>query len=196
MSATLNPSRPDKDFLEVPANFPFPSTRGVVPPLILCSHWDPTKMLNYILPDQKVAMPLSFRPMTKICTQYVTSAQPEPLPATGNTVFPSGGGMYPPNRYSQAIDQESLLRRQDRPLGISESKQYVPSMQGELYQSRIPLYNQTTRTPAMIDELSMPKVALHIPNSNRCRAAQDRVNMDRAPLLFNNATKNQKYARK
>jgi hypothetical protein len=134
--------------------------------------------------------------MTKICTQYVTSAQPEPLPATGNTVFPSGGGMYPPNRYSQAIDQESLLRRQDRPLGISESKQYVPSMQGELYQSRIPLYNQTTRTPAMIDELSMPKVALHIPNSNRCRAAQDRVNMDRAPLLFNNATKNQKYARK
>lgn len=194
MSATQYPSNPDRDFLEVPANYPFKSTSGATPPLILCSHWDPTKMLNYILPDQRVAMPLSFRPLTKVCTQYTTTGPVEPLPATGNVVFPSGGSLHPPNRYMAAIDNESLLRRQDRPLGTSERKQYVPDLNGEMFQSRIFLANASAPSSKMIDELSMPKVAINV-GPYKCRAEQDVRNMAANQRLFNNSTKQQKFAR-
>jgi hypothetical protein len=192
MSATLNPAHPDRDFLEVPANYPFPSTSGKVAPLTLCSHWDPTRMLSYILPDQRVQMPLSFRPLTKVCTEYVTTAAPEPLPATGSTVFPSGSAFYPPDRYMQSIDNESLLRRQDRPLGISEKKQYIPNLQGDLFHSRVFLPSSSAPSSKMIDELSMPKVLLTT-GAYHCRAEQDRFNMARAPQVFNNSTKASKY---
>jgi hypothetical protein len=194
MSATQYPAHPDRDFLEVPANYPFKSTSGTVPPLVLCSHWDPTKMLNYILPDQRVAMPLSFRPLTKVCTQYTTTGPVEPLPPTGNTLFPSGGSLHPPNRYMAAIDKESILRRQDRPLGISERKQYVPDLNGEMFQSRIFLANSSAPSSKMIDELSMPKVALNI-GPYKCRAEQDTKNMAANQRMFNNSTKQQKFAR-
>ena len=194
MSATQYPAHPDRDFLEAPANYPFKSTSGTVPPLILCSHWDATKMLKYILPDQQIAMPLSFRPMTKICTQYVTTGPVEALPATGNTVFPSGGSLHPPNRYMAAIDNESLLRRQDRPLGISERKQYVPDLNGEMFQSRIFMANSSAPSSKMIDELSMPKVAIST-GPYKCRAEQDVKNMAANERLFNNSTKQQKFAR-
>jgi len=192
MSATLNPAHPDRDFLEAPANYPFNSTRGVIPPLVLCSHWDPTKMLNYILPDQRIAMPLSFRPLTKVCMQYTTTGPVEPLPPTGNVLLPSGGSLHPPNRYAAAIDNESILRRQDRPLGISEKKQYVPPLNGEMFYSRVFLANASAPSSKMIDELSMPKVALNT-GPYRCRAEQDVKNMAANERLFNNSTKQQKF---
>ena len=148
-------------------------------------------MLSYILPDQAVSMPLSFRPQTKICMEYVTSAPPEPLPATGNVLFPSGGQIYPPNRYSAAVDQESLLRRQDRPLGTCEKDQYVPSLRGELFRSAVPI-NAPPPTSRMIEELAMPKAAI-ITGPYHCREEQDRLNMERSPLAFNNSTKTQRY---
>jgi hypothetical protein len=191
MSAIQHPFRPDKAFLEVPANYPFPSTSGAVPPLLLCSHWDPTMIISRILPDQTVAMPLSFRPQTKICLDYVTTAPPEPLPATGQTLFPPGGQIYPPNRYAAAIDQESLLRRQDRPLGTCEKDQYRPSFGGDLYRSAVPI-NAPPLSSRMIEELAMPKAAI-ITEPYNCRYEQDRLNLALSSLPFNNSTKTQRY---
>lgn len=140
------------------------------------------------MPDRQAALPLSFRPMTKICMDYVTSAAPEPLPASGNMVYPPGGQIYPPDRYLAAIDNESLLRRQDRPLGTCEKDQWLPSPRGELFQSSVPMSMTPAPTSRMIDELSMPKVLIK-PTSNKCRIEQ--TPRDRLP--FNNATKMQKY---
>jgi hypothetical protein len=194
MRETLYPSNPEKELLENIGSYPFNSVGGAIPPLKVCPHWDPTKMLSHILPDHKIAVPLSFRPLTKICTQYTTTGPVEALPATGDIVFPSGGSLHPPNRYSEAIDNESRLRRQDRPLGISERKQYVPDLNGEMFQSRIFLGKSSAPTSKMIDELSMPKVALNVGPYN-CRVQQDIRNIAATPNLFNNSTKMQKYSK-
>jgi hypothetical protein len=46
----------------------------------------------------------------------------------------------------------------------------------------------------MIDELSMPKVALNM-GPYHCRAEQDSKNMGANQRMFNNSTKMQKYSR-
>ena len=99
------------------SSFPFQNVEGnLFPPVCLKSHWDPTEMLRHILPQQKVDLPQDFRPLVKVCKQYVSSAHPvaAPMPPK-NMVFPMGGEFYPPGRYAEAIDKESVLRTLDRP---------------------------------------------------------------------------------
>jgi hypothetical protein len=193
-----NPFNPTANFLERPQRFPIqnegPAGANFTPPLKICSHWDPTMILRHVLPNQQVALPLDFRPYTKVCLEYVTSAPPEAAPQTpSDMVFPSGGEFYPPNRYSQAIDQESMLRRQDRPLGTCEADQYLPNPAGDMFNNRmlIPDRHDALNTQ-FISELSMPRVLLNV-GPYHCRAEADARNVDRSQLLFNNATKQQRY---
>jgi hypothetical protein len=194
--AVANPSNPDADYLERPAKFPLQNEgpSPFAPPLCLRSHWDPTMILRRTLPSEQVPLPLDFRPYTKVCLDYVTSAPPEQAPTPpANLVFPPGGEFYPPTRYSQAIDQESLLRRQDRPLGTCEADQYVPSTGSDMYSYRqfIPPRNAAYDTN-FISELAMPRVLLTV-GPYECRAEADKVNLSRSTLTFNNATKQQRY---
>jgi hypothetical protein len=194
--AVTNPSNPDADYLGQPSKFPLQNEgpSPFAPPLKLSSHWDPTMILRRTLPAQQVPLPLDFRPYTKVCLEYVTSAPPEQAPIPpANLVFPPGGEFYPPSRYSQAIDQESLLRRQDRPLGTCEADQYVPSTGSDMYSYRefIPPRNKSYDTN-FINELSMPRVLLHV-GPYHCRAEADTQNVGRSRLMFNNATKQQRY---
>jgi hypothetical protein len=197
-SAIENPSNPSANFLERPQRYPIqnegPAGSAFTPPLKICSHWDPTMVLRHVLPNQQVALPLDFRPYTKVCLDYVTSAPPEAAPAPPNDmVFPSGGEFYPPNRYAQAIDQETLLRRQDRPLGTCEADQYLPNPSGDMFNNRILIPERRDPLNAQfISELSMPRVLLNV-GPYDCRSEADAVNVSRSKLLFNNATKQQRY---
>ncbi len=194
--AVTNPSNSDADYLERPSKFPLQNEgpSPFAPPLCLRSHWDPTMILRRTLPAEQVPLPMDFRPYTKVCLDYVTSAPPEMAPVPpANLVFPPGGEFYPPSRYSQAIDQESLLRRQDRPLGTCEADQYVPATGSDMYSYRqfIPPRNAAYDTN-FISELAMPRVLLSV-GPYECRAEADKINLGRSTLTFNNATKQQRY---
>jgi hypothetical protein len=107
-------------------------------------------------------------------------------------VFPGGGDVYPPTRYLNNIDNESLLRRLDRPLGTCDTDQYIPPTNGDMYRDRM-LVPESKRPPSrFVEEMSMPKALLRN-GAYHCRAEADQRNWDRSPRLFNNATKQDRY---
>jgi hypothetical protein len=181
----------------VEGDFPFTDspTSPFYPPVCLRSHWDPTQMLRHIVPQQKVGLPLDFRPYVKVCLEYTTSGPAErPPEPPASMVFPPGGEFYPPSRYSAAIDEESALRRLDRPLRIPEQDQYLPPADSDMYTRGKMAPARTLPKSYMVQELSVPKALLRA-GPYDCRAAQDERAMALDKKPFNNATKLNKYGR-
>ena len=168
-------------------------TAPFFPPVCLKYHWDPSKIYRRTVPVSQVSLPLDHRPYAKVCLEYRTSAPEQKAPNTPkDLVFPMGGEFYPPDRYSAAIDNESLLRRLDRPLGTCDPEQYVPPFQGDMYIDRM-LVPKSDKPPSrFVEELSMPQALMRVGNYN-CRAEADQRNWERSPRLFNNATKQDRY---
>ncbi len=178
------------------ANFGNASTRDLFPPVCLTYHWDPTAVLRRVVPQgPQVPLALDPRPWAKVCLEYVNSGQSsEQAPLPPNTmVFPSGGEFYPPGRYSNAIDNESLLRRLDRPLGTCDNYQYEPNQKGDMYvPNRLVPDRVEKPTTDMVKELAMPQALLRA-GPYDCRLEADKTNWSRSTSLFNNATKQQRY---
>jgi hypothetical protein len=178
------------------ASFDGSPTTPFFPPVCLTYHWDPTAVLRRVVPQgPPVPLALDPRPWAKVCLEYVNSGQSSeqaPTPPAG-MVFPSGGEFYPPTRYSSAIDNESLLRRLDRPLGTCDAQQYEPNQKGDMYIDNR-LVPDRVRQPSteMVKELSMPKALLR-GGPYDCRLEADQANWSRSTSLFNNATKQQRY---
>jgi hypothetical protein len=169
------------------------SSKNIFQPVCLRSHWDPTKIYARTVPTQLVTLPIDFRPYTKVCLEYRTSAPEQKAAEVPNDlVFPNGGEVYPPTRYLNNIDKESLLRRLDRPLGTCDPEQYQPSLTGDMYVDRMLVPESLNKTSRFVDELSMPQVLLRS-GAYPCRAEADQKNWDRSPRLFNNATKQDRY---
>ena len=169
------------------------TTTPFFPPVCLRSHWDPTKIYARSVPTSLVSLPVDFRPYTKVCLEYRTSAPEQRAPEVPNDlVFPSGGEVYPPTRYLNSIDNESLLRRLDRPLGTCDAKEYAPPMNGDMYVDRLLVPESTKPLSRFVEELSMPQALLRAGTYN-CRSQADQRNWDRSPRLFNNSTKQDRY---
>lgn len=181
----------------VEGGFPFSESKTYpfYPPVCLREHWDRSAVVKHILPSQTVSLPMDFRPYTKVCRKYVTSAPAIPAPAPpADMVFPPGGEFYPPTRYSAAINDESVLRRLDQPLRkYCDEGQYLPHLQGDMY-STAPMAPEAGRrsSSAMVQELAMPQVCLKT-GEYECRAEADRINWQRSTRLFNNPTKQDRY---
>ena len=177
--------------LEVPLNNEGPS--DFFPSVCLQSHWDPTAILRRTLPAGYVAQPLDPRPWTRICLEYTTAGDQEPAPETDpNIVMPSGGSMYPPDKYLKAIDNESKLRALDRPLGTCEGNQWQPDTNGDMFNSRI-LVPQGKTDPTKIEELAYPRALLRTAPYD-CRQQNDTYNVSvSSDYKFNNATKQDRY---
>jgi len=173
-------------------------TTPFYPPVAIRSHWDPTMVYKLTVPGQHVGLPVGFRPWTRVCMEYKTTGPVERLPQVPDSVvFPSGGeaGRVPPQRWSEHIDQDSLTRRLDRPLGTCETKQYEPSRTGDLFQQRTLIPDRRQPTTQFINELAMPQALLRT-GPYDCRAQVDTMNMDKSTRLFNNATKQDRYTPK
>lgn len=169
------------------------TTKNIFPPVYLRSHWDPTKIYSRTVPTTLVTLPLGFRPYTKVCLEYRTSAPEQMATEVPNDlVFPNGGEVYPPTRYLNSIDSESLLRRLDRPLGTCDPEQYQPPTNGDMYVDRMMVPKSLKPTSRFVNELSMPQALLRN-GAYPCRAEADQRNWDRSPRLFNNATKQDRY---
>lgn len=126
-------------------DFPFQDagdSNKIFPPVEYKSHWDPTQIIRWTLPDgatNSLPLPIDFRPWTKVCKTYRTSGPSAvaPLPPP-DVVFGMGGEFYPPGRYSAAIDQESKLRYLDRRLDKwCQIQEYVPPFEGDMFQQRV-----------------------------------------------------------
>ncbi len=178
--------------------FPIQSstTEPFFPPVCMKSHWDPTMIYRKTVPNQHVALPTDFRPWTRICLQYTTAGPVDALPYVPDSmVFPSGGEFYPPQRWSENINDDSLTKRLDRPLKkYCDYKEYVPSPVGDMYQQRVLIPERMAPSTKFIDELAMPKALLR-EGPYDCRAQADQNNWDRSPRLFNNPTKQDRYSR-
>ncbi len=169
------------------------STQPFFPAVKITSHWDPTRIYARSVPTSQVDLPLTFRPYAKICQEYRTTAPEQAAPeVASDVVFPMGGEVYPPTRYLNAIDNESLLRRLDRPLGTCDDKQYQPPSNGDMYRDRMLVPESKVPLTRFVNELSMPQALLRT-DTYQCRTEADQRNWDRSPRMFNNATKQDRY---
>lgn len=163
------------------------------PPVCLKYHWDPTMILRHTLPEGRVPLPTDPRPWVRVCMEYTTSATNEPAPEVpAGAVLPSGGQFYPPTKYQESIDNESLLRRLDRPLGTCEADQYTPCERGDMFSARELVPKRRQPDSRFVSELEFPQALLRA-GPYPCRDEQDKINLSRSPLLFNNATKQERY---
>ena len=179
------------------ASYPLSSEGPVVPPPVcLTTHWDPTEMIRRILPAQRVGLPQDPRPWVRVCKSYVTSG-PEggggaPMPPS-SLVFPSGGQFYPPGRYAQSIDAESVLRTLTQPLDKwCPTAQYIPDEDSTMYRAGSTVPDRQPVSSAFIQELAMPQALLRT-GEKTCRSENDEHYMTRSSRLFNNPTKQDRY---
>ena len=185
--------------LETPSpyvgHYPFETVEGnLFTPVCLRTHWDPTQMLNHILPQQKVGLPEDFRPWVKVCKQYVTSGPtiPAPMPPK-DMVFPTGGEFYPPGRYAANIDKESVLRTLNHPLDKwCPTTKYIPKETSNLFVAGSTVPDRKPVSDAFVSELAMPKALLRT-DVYTCRSENDTKYFDRSRRLFNNPTKQDRY---
>jgi hypothetical protein len=198
MSSAIGPMNPmGTPFEKGSATEQYPiqgsKTTPFFPPVCLNSHWDPTMIYKRSVPTSLVPLPVDFRPYTKVCLEYRTSAAGQAAPEIADDmVFPQGGEVYPPDRYIRAIDKESLLRRLDRPLGTCDDKEYAPPQNGDMYVDRM-LVPQSAKPPSrFVEEISMPQALLRA-GTYHCREQADQRNWERSPRLFNNSTKQDRY---
>ena len=179
---------------ERPSVFPFEGvSHNVYPPLCIRSHWDAENIIRRTLPAVQLATPLDPRPWTKICMNYVTTQEFEEAPRPDdNMVMPSGGTVYPPSRYREAIDNESELRRLDRPLGTCEADQYRVPLSGDMYRPNSTV-DRRKPTSRFVEELSFPMACMRNADYD-CRSQAQQDAWTRSNSLFNNATKQERYA--
>jgi hypothetical protein len=194
-----------------PAAFPIGNDKTLDPKLTrYCAprHWDPTMIFRYSVPGgmgtNSLALPMDPRPWTKICLQYVNSGPATPAPPVPATmVIPGASEFYPPGRYAEAINNESLLRRLDRPLnqdllpgpGSCFPEQYVLPATSDAYQQYSLLPPQVPPKSEMVRRLADPPV-LERGGQYRCSEEAMVCALKGAPRFFNNFTSLAKYQQK
>jgi hypothetical protein len=179
------------------AEYPFTPSQGtdqgMFPPVCLRSHWDPEKIIRRTLPSKELAVPLEPRPWTKVCMEYVTSQEFEDAPRPDNNlVMPNGGVNYPPSRFREAVDTDSLLRRLDRPLGECDSKKYRVSLTGNLFKANSTVPDRTLPNMRFVQELSFPMACIRT-EDYPCRKQAHMDSFSNSNKMFNNATKQDRY---
>ena len=168
-------------------------------------HWDATMIYRYTVPEgPSSSLPMDPRPWAKICLEYRNSGPAEPAPSPSpNFVVTGAGEFYPPNRYLEAINNESELRRLDRPLNQdllpgNDScfpQQYVVPSNSDTYQQYVLLPPQSAPKSKIARELQDPAV-LERMGQYVCSEEAMVCNLKGASRFFNNCTKQSKYTQK
>jgi hypothetical protein len=191
-----------------PAKVPLGNDKTLDPSLShYCApkHWDPTMIYRYSIPEgPSQSLPMDPRPWAKVCLEYVNSGPAEVAPPVSNSMVITGAGeFYPPSRYLSAIDQESQLRRLDRPLnedllpgsGSCFPQQYTLPESSDAYQQYSLLPPQYASRSKIARELENPRVLEEL-NQYDCSEKAMVCDLQGAPRFFNNHTKLQKYNQK
>lgn len=182
------------------ADYPFQPSKGtdkgMFPPVCLRTHWDPEQIIRRTLPAYQLSVPLEPRPWTKICLEYTTTQDFEEAPRPNDDlVMPNGGTNYPPSRYREAVDYDSMLRRLDRPLGTCDKNDYKVNLSGNLFTPNSTVPNRPAPSSRFIDELSFPMACIR-DSDYECRSNVHQEALSRSSKLFNNTTKQDRYSAK
>jgi hypothetical protein len=181
------------------------------PPACIRSHWDPTLVSRYVLPQTPTAsLSLDPRQATRICTAYYTTSQgdapivnPEkddapkiptqflgpPIyrrPVAEETfVLPNGGAAgrnAPYHLYADNINVESQIYRMNLPLSRCKERKYVPNG------AQAPdAYNTL---PHVSQEFGLSPHAMYVGKQAGCRNQDDEAAWNRSGRLFFNHTRN------
>ena len=196
-----------------PAQFPIQDDKTLDPKLTrYCAprHWDPTMIFARSVPggmgtaSHSLPLPMDPRPWAKICLQYVNSGPAEAAPPVPPTmVIPGASEFYPPSRYSEAINNESLLRRLNRPLNEDLlpgpkscfPQQYVLPATSDAFQQYSMLPPQTAPRSQIARNLADPPVLQNL-GQYKCSEEAMVCGLKGAPRFFNNVTSMSKYQQK
>ena len=163
------------------------------PPMCIKSHWDAGAILRKTLPTEHIGQALDPRPWARICMEYITTGEDAPAPNVNpSAVLPNGCQHYAISPYMAAIDDESSLRRLDRPLEMCEADQFQPNQSGDMYNSRLLVPTRNTPMSPMVEEIAFPKVLITA-GPYDCRNDLDKQNTGLSTRLFNNSTKQDRY---
>lgn len=191
------------------SEFPIKNDTTLDPKLIhYCApkHWDPTMVFRYSVPGgmegTSLPLPMDPRPWVKINQAYVNSGAAEPAPRVpASFVIPGAGQFYPPGRYAESIDKESVLERLDRPLnhdlmpGGCFAKQFILPETSDVYQQWSLLPPQIAPKSKMVRDLADPPV-LERKGQYACSEQAMACGLMGAKRFFNNATSLTKYNQK
>ena len=186
------------------------TTQEAFPPVCLRTHWDPTLLVNHVLPSMVLQQRLALdpRPATKICTAYFhTSAGDAPLinPPTLTTpeipsalrggfrstqptqpahVYPPGGAAslgFPFKAYSS--ETESNILRLDEPLTKCAERRYIPV-------GGVPAKSMSTHALEGVSQtFGLSPLAMDVSKQAGCRNEDDQAAWDRSARLFFNPTR-------
>ena len=184
------------------------STQEAFPPICLRTHWDPTMVVKYVLPqaDLKVSLPVDPIESYYICTTYynttpsgnqgapVPDDKPLPIPTAlkggqhrpsqdGAPFFPVGGAASLGFPYSGfKSDAESDLLRIDEPLTKCAGNRYLPPR-------GLPAPSMSTNVLPGSDNSSLSPALTEVTKTTGCREADDNAAWNRSSRLFFNPTK-------
>lgn len=175
-----------------------PTFNSFFPPVCVKSHWDSEALSRHVLPaDLRVPLPVDPRPLTKICTQYYTTApfdaereEKDALArrSVGLSLMPGGSASRgaPFEVFTANINAENDILL-NHPQDKCDDNKYTPGGDGDLFNNlAAPPRRENLRT---FTELSRPLVTV-VPNGPyKCRAEADDAAWKRSARLFNNATR-------
>ena len=151
------------------------------------THWDPTAVTKYILPQEVLPLPQDLRVSSRTCYQYYTteSKDGDVAETSKNMVFPPGGKAgsgFPYATYAANVDKETDVLRIDEPLTRCAEKRYIPPNavpDRSTGDNRLPGVN-----PRVLDSY-----ATVVRTRSGCREEDDAQAWNRSARLFFNPTK-------
>lgn len=175
--------------------------QNVFPPVCLKSHWDPSALSKYILPeDLRVPLPVDPRPLFRTCAKYYnltpiseqTKLDSQVRSKLDLAVQPGGSFRGVPNEvFVKHIDKESDLRL-NHPQDKCDDDKWTAQPDSDLYvNTHKPVVKRSddNNAPFKISELSHP-LATIVPNKVKtCRSAVDSGAWNRSSRFFNNPTR-------
>lgn len=181
------------------------TTQEAFPPVCIRTHWDPSRLATYVLPNLTHPIQPAFdpRPATFICTQYYTTSPgdaslaapkntPQHVPSSllggkqvnhiPSAVFPPGGAAgrgFPYSQYANAINSESDLYRLDERLTKCSERRWMGP----------PARTIATNVVPNSDNSILSSSALEVRAQAGCRNADDDAAWNRSARLFFNPTR-------
>jgi hypothetical protein len=172
----------------------------VFPPVCLKSHWDPSALSKYVLPqDLKIPLPVDPRPLFRNCVNYfnltpITESTKEESVVRSKLDIPTqpGSGVrgVPYELYVKNIDKESDLFL-NHPQDQCDDDKWMAERDSDLFVNRhkpVPSASDDSGL-VKVTELEKPLATITPNGPYKCRADVDQSAWGRSARVFNNPTR-------
>jgi len=174
--------------------------QNVFPPVCLKSHWDPSELSKYVLPqDLRIPLPVDPRPLFRNCVNYfnltpITTETKSESAVRSKLEIPTqpggGGRSVPFELYAKNIDNESDLFL-NHPQDKCDDNKWMARSDSDLYVNRhrpVPKKGDDSGN-VKVSELDKPLATITPNGPYKCRAEADNSAWGRSARVFNNPTR-------